>query len=80
MVVILQMTHTHAVVGTNQGGNDGDLPPPPPPSMNEFFVQVLGINEQWNKHCASLRRILPMPASKIRGQNPINTLHSRTFW
>ena len=36
------MTRTHAGAGTNQGGNDGDLPPPPPPSVNEFFVQFLG--------------------------------------
>ena len=36
------MTHTRAGVGTNQGGNEGDLPPPPPPSVNEFFAQFLG--------------------------------------
>ena len=36
------MTRTRAGAGSNQEGNDGDLPPPPPPSMNEFFVQFLG--------------------------------------
>ena len=74
------MTPTRAGAGTSQGDNDGDLPPPPPPSANEFFAQFLGNSKQWKKHYASLCRILPVPASKIRGQNPINTIHSRTFW
>ena len=74
------MTRTCTRAGTSQGGNEGDLPPPPPPSANEFFCNSWGISEQWKKHYASWRRILPVPASKIRGQNPINIVHSRTFW
>ena len=35
------MTRTHTGAGTNQVGNDGDLPPPPSPSVNEFFTQFL---------------------------------------
>ena len=36
------MTRTRARAGSNQAGNDGDLPPPPPLSANEFFAQFLG--------------------------------------
>ena len=37
------------------------------------------ISEQWKIHCASLRRTLLMPISRIKGLNQISIAHSRPF-
>ena len=70
IVVILQMTRTHARAGTSQGGNDGDLPPPPPPSVNEFFVQFLGNQREMEETMCHIAQNTARARQQNQGPKP----------
>ena len=55
------------------------------PLRTNFSRSSWGIKEWWKKHCASLRRIMLMPASKTKGLNktiiaPLRIFRTLSLW
>ena len=64
------MTHTRAGAGSNQEGNDSDLPPPPPPSSNEFFAQFLGSQRTMEETLCLIAQNMTRACQQQQGPKP----------